>query len=107
MGQVIGDEPAAAEWLRQALEAVHGVQDRGELPRTVRALAFQRFVTTLLELEDQGELLFELALRVIVRDAFLLGFDRELPGPPWRASPAEMDLPTYKQWAASADFTAP
>lgn len=103
-----GDERGAAEareWVRDAISAKWGVESVGDLPRPVRSLALQKTITTLLRIEDEGEILFDAMLRSIVAAIFARFWDGVvLDGPPWRISPTETDLPTYDEWKGLSSF---
>lgn len=104
LAQLLCDEPAAREWIRQALEATWGVLDPVDLDRARRGLALQKASGVLLALEDEpGDLAFTIGVRAIVRRAVARYFAGHMvDGPRWRLDPSEVDRPTYAE--TSADF---
>lgn len=99
------DLPSAQEWVREALTASWGHPDPADLPRSSREVALQRCAGVVLRLEDMGEIAFDVDLRLTVATAFARHFSGFwLEGPPWRISPAEMERPSYDEWAASLYF---
>jgi hypothetical protein len=129
----LGGGREAEAWLREAVQALYGVESLHELDRTRRAIAFQKTCGVVLAVEETGwpEVVVAGATgrvtlwwpcgtidfdpppeepelrprRVRVAEIFARYFGgAALTGPPWRLSPLETDRPTYDEWAATADF---
>lgn len=104
LGDVLGDDRAGREWVRQALEAAWGVTDPVDLDRARRGLALQKASGVVLALEDEdGDVAFRVGVRAVVAGVVARYFGGvAVDGPVWRLDPTEHDRPTAA--AVSADF---